>query len=222
MRRLRGGFVLVLLLLPIIAFSETVFVTKTGHKYHTESCKYLRTSKIQIEISEAQRLGFGPCSVCIDNALNTGWLETNAEMFFGGHSSKTLVVFSAVSVIIVFIVLFIKRRNNKHRISKLDSEGRLSELEQRFLIAMLYEKQVFETYSLNDFLGLKGKSMDAQRKYRARFIKSLNDKLYRLHNTKEPILRVPSSDDKRIICYSINQDHIDILRKVYQPQLSEI
>lgn len=41
----------------------TVYITKTGKKYHRGNCSYLRKSKIPISLSEA-RQGYGPCSKC--------------------------------------------------------------------------------------------------------------------------------------------------------------
>lgn len=41
----------------------TVYVTKTGSKYHKGSCRYLRQSKISISLSEAKKY-YDPCSVC--------------------------------------------------------------------------------------------------------------------------------------------------------------
>lgn len=43
--------------------SVTVYVTKTGKKYHRDGCRYLRQSRIQIELHEARKV-YGPCSVC--------------------------------------------------------------------------------------------------------------------------------------------------------------
>ena len=41
----------------------TVYVTRTGKKYHRGSCSYLRRSKIPISLADA-KLGYGPCSRC--------------------------------------------------------------------------------------------------------------------------------------------------------------
>lgn len=41
----------------------TVYVTRTGAKYHRGSCRYLRYSKIPISL-EAAKQSYGPCSVC--------------------------------------------------------------------------------------------------------------------------------------------------------------
>lgn len=41
----------------------TVYITKTGKKYHRDGCRYLSKSRIPISLSDA-KLGYGPCSVC--------------------------------------------------------------------------------------------------------------------------------------------------------------
>jgi len=42
----------------------TVYVTRTGEKYHRDGCRYLSRSKIAVSLKEAVARGFGPCSVC--------------------------------------------------------------------------------------------------------------------------------------------------------------
>lgn len=42
----------------------TVYITKTGTKYHRAGCRYLKDSKIPIKKSEAISRGYTPCSVC--------------------------------------------------------------------------------------------------------------------------------------------------------------
>lgn len=42
----------------------TVYITKTGKKYHRDGCRYLSKSKIPISLSSAKNEGYGPCSVC--------------------------------------------------------------------------------------------------------------------------------------------------------------
>jgi hypothetical protein len=41
----------------------TVFVTKSGTKYHRDGCRYLASSRIPMSLSEASQR-YGPCSVC--------------------------------------------------------------------------------------------------------------------------------------------------------------
>jgi hypothetical protein len=43
---------------------ETVYVTKTGKKYHRSGCGYLSHSKRAIELSDAKAAGYTPCSRC--------------------------------------------------------------------------------------------------------------------------------------------------------------
>ena len=44
--------------------SITVYITKTGKKYHRGSCSYLRSSKIPISLKNAVARGYTPCSRC--------------------------------------------------------------------------------------------------------------------------------------------------------------
>ena len=42
----------------------TVYITKTGEKYHSGGCRDLKKSKIAIDITDARAQGYEPCSVC--------------------------------------------------------------------------------------------------------------------------------------------------------------
>ena len=42
----------------------TVYITKTGDKYHRAGCRYLSKSQIAISKSDAIGSGYSPCSVC--------------------------------------------------------------------------------------------------------------------------------------------------------------
>lgn len=44
--------------------SYTVYITKTGEKYHSGGCRYLKKSKIAIDLNDAKAQGYDPCSVC--------------------------------------------------------------------------------------------------------------------------------------------------------------
>lgn len=44
--------------------SVTVYVTRTGEKYHRSGCRYLSNSKIPISLSNARASGYTACSVC--------------------------------------------------------------------------------------------------------------------------------------------------------------
>jgi micrococcal nuclease len=42
----------------------TVYVTRTGRKYHRAGCRYLSKSCIPMTLEEARSRGYSPCSVC--------------------------------------------------------------------------------------------------------------------------------------------------------------
>ena len=44
--------------------SYTVYITKTGEKYHSYGCQYLRQSCIAIDKDDAIAQGYSPCSKC--------------------------------------------------------------------------------------------------------------------------------------------------------------
>jgi hypothetical protein len=61
------AWVLALFLLSAAAAAAddpTVYITRTGKKYHVVSCSYLRKSSIPIALSQALARGYGPCSRC--------------------------------------------------------------------------------------------------------------------------------------------------------------
>ncbi len=42
----------------------TVYVTRTGEKYHRDGCRYLRKSQIPMSLKDAIQSGYTPCSIC--------------------------------------------------------------------------------------------------------------------------------------------------------------
>jgi micrococcal nuclease len=49
---------------PSTSGDVTVYITRTGKKYHSYGCRYLRQSCIPIKLSDAIAQGYEPCSVC--------------------------------------------------------------------------------------------------------------------------------------------------------------
>jgi competence protein ComEC len=43
---------------------QIVYITDTGKKYHTATCRSLGKSKIPISLKDAKAQGYTPCSVC--------------------------------------------------------------------------------------------------------------------------------------------------------------
>jgi hypothetical protein len=44
--------------------AQTVYVTRTGKRYHREACRYLASSKIPMTLKDAKAHGYTPCKVC--------------------------------------------------------------------------------------------------------------------------------------------------------------
>jgi peptidoglycan hydrolase CwlO-like protein len=64
--------------------AQTVYITKTGSKYHNDGCRYLSQSKISIDLATAISKGYGPCSVCkpptqVTSSSNNKITNTNTE-----------------------------------------------------------------------------------------------------------------------------------------------
>src|SRR2546423_166840 len=67
-----------------VASAQTVFITKTGKKYHTSDCRYLNESKIAIELKDAIAKGYEPCKICkppttIQSSLSSPSKKTNTS-----------------------------------------------------------------------------------------------------------------------------------------------
>jgi hypothetical protein len=43
---------------------QTVYITRTGKKYHRENCRYLSQSKFSMSLKDAKAKGYTACSVC--------------------------------------------------------------------------------------------------------------------------------------------------------------
>lgn len=60
--------ILTVCLISLVAYQAdcetTIYITKTGEKYHVLGCQYLRESCIAISLAEAIEQGYTPCKVC--------------------------------------------------------------------------------------------------------------------------------------------------------------
>ena len=57
------SLIVLLFLFSISLYAQTVYITKTGSKYHSAGCRYLKKSSIPIDLKEAVKK-YSPCSVC--------------------------------------------------------------------------------------------------------------------------------------------------------------
>jgi len=49
---------------PTLTDADTVYITKTGVKYHRDDCPHLRKSKIPMTKGDAKKKGYGQCDIC--------------------------------------------------------------------------------------------------------------------------------------------------------------
>jgi len=64
------------------SLSQTVYVTKSGKKYHTEKCRYAKNSNA-VSLSDAVNRGLTPCSVCNPGSETESVTETEKNSFTG-------------------------------------------------------------------------------------------------------------------------------------------
>jgi micrococcal nuclease len=74
--------------------STTVYVTKTGTKYHKAGCTYLRRSSIPMSSSDAVNSNYSPCSVCNPSSggaasLSTQPVTTESSYGISGSSNSS-------------------------------------------------------------------------------------------------------------------------------------
>jgi hypothetical protein len=56
--------------------AQTVYITRTGKKYHRDGCLYLAASKIEISLKDAKVNGY---TACIRARISAGLLEYHAD-----------------------------------------------------------------------------------------------------------------------------------------------
>lgn len=74
--------------------SQTVYITKTGKKYHSENCSSLRKSSIPIDLKEALSKGYNACSKCNPPQLTGSTALTKEKSSFVRNSNSKSTVTS--------------------------------------------------------------------------------------------------------------------------------
>ncbi|CCG55777.1 Endonuclease/exonuclease/phosphatase [Brachyspira pilosicoli WesB] len=65
MKLLKIFFISLIIASTVLAQANTtVYIGKTGKKYHRENCRTLRGNKYPISIQEAKERGYTACKVC--------------------------------------------------------------------------------------------------------------------------------------------------------------
>lgn len=128
---------------------------------------------------------------------------------------------TGIGLVIAFLVacyMFFKNKNeSKNKNDNKDtflSSHNLNDIEIKMVEVLIenHEKGGMSTEQINDLLIINDKSIENQRKIRYEFIKSLNLKLKMIYNFDNSIERTPSSTDKRIFNYQLNDEIMQELK----------
>lgn len=211
---MRNLFLILLLTIPFYVASQTVYITKTGHKYHQSDCKFLKKSRNTIDLEAAKSLGYGPCSKCYpaSGEASTYHIEKVEQGFFPFQKQQGIIV-SLGFLIAGCGVWFWKRRRNTVSGVKIQEMG-FTDLEKDLLKKLSKDLKGVDTYGLNEILSIEHKSQDAQRKARTKFLKLLNQKIKFNFKINDGIIRTNSRDDQRIVFYTLCPDLIIKLKEV--------
>ncbi|MEG3657309.1 hypothetical protein V5097_07840 [Arenibacter palladensis] len=68
---------------------QNVYTTKTGEKYHKETCHYLKNSQIKIDVAKALERGYTACKVCKPSVKQTTQINSTNSVTSPGHTVKS-------------------------------------------------------------------------------------------------------------------------------------
>lgn len=76
--------------------AQTVYITKTGEKYHEKSCHHLSKFSISISLEDAKDRGYTPCKVCkptttVQRSSTSNTSTTNSYQLNSRATQKTSV-----------------------------------------------------------------------------------------------------------------------------------
>lgn len=131
------------------------------------------------------------------------------------NNNLGILSITGIGLVIAFLVgcyMFFKNKNNNK--DTFLSSHNLNDIEIKMVEILIenHEKGGMSTEQINDLLIINDKSIENQRKIRYEFIKSLNLKLKMIFNFDNSIERTPSSTDKRIFNYQLNDEIMQELR----------
>jgi len=65
------------LMVSVNSFSQKIYKTPSGTKYHLGSCRMVNNVAEEVSLQRALDLGLGPCRICKPNAINTNQLHSS-------------------------------------------------------------------------------------------------------------------------------------------------
>lgn len=102
--------------------NDTVYITKTGEKYHTTDCSHLRKSKIPIIMADAVAEGYDDCSHCDPPEYRTEEIRVTLSDLYAPLTLEdayipiaALAMLAVIYAIFFFIDRHIHRNNNSSR-----------------------------------------------------------------------------------------------------------
>lgn len=202
-----------LLTTSLHSFAETVYVTRTGHRYHNENCKFLKKSRNSISLSDAKELGYLPCSKC--HEVNPGNNSYHIEK--SGTVSQFLLSDKGIGMALLLLagagggVFYYQKRRNKQYHSP--EESTFTELDKLLLKKLAEESKGISANDLNSLLSLDNKSLESQRKSRGNCLKFLNQKIKTNFKIADGIQRITYQEDRRIVYYILNSESTERLRE---------
>jgi len=130
-----------------------------------------------------------------------------------------LLIAIGIGLVLVSFVIynkFFKGKNIKKYV--FYSSNALNSLEIKMIKVLMknYEKGGISSEQISALLEINDKNIDNQRKLRHEFIKSLNLKLKMIYNFENSVERNPSSTDKRIYDYQLNEEIFKKLKKEFK------
>ena len=96
--------------------NDTVYVTKTGEKYHTADCSHLRKSKIPIVMADAVAEGYDDCSHCDPPEYRTEEIHvTLSDLYAPLKLADVLIPIAAIAMLAGVYTIFYFIDKSIHR-----------------------------------------------------------------------------------------------------------
>lgn len=80
--------ILFLFSITSVALAQTVYITKTGSKYHLGHCGSLSKSSIEIDLNDAVERGYGACARCKPPSMTSSKSERKVSSSKQSESSQ--------------------------------------------------------------------------------------------------------------------------------------
>lgn len=148
-----------------------------------------------------------PIKISVSNVLKS---STFVGPFYSRPNTNLYLCLSTLFAILL-VLLYVYR--NQLRGLKLHSILQQQELELVEALLALEEGTYLNGNELNDLLGLRGKSLENQRKIRMTVIHQINHKIKQNFNISEAIQRLDDPSDKRMKLYCLKQEVLKALVK---------